>query len=62
MWREMLAAEGVPTLVRVGGPGMADFSPALCEHHLYVRADQADRARQLLDDYAAAPDEAQQEP
>ena len=57
MWREMLQAEGILVLVRVGGPGLAYFTPALCEHHLYVRADQAARARQVLDDYAAAPDE-----
>jgi hypothetical protein len=57
MWREMLAAEGVPVLVRVAGPGIADFSPALCEHDIYVRADQARQARQLLDDYAAPPDD-----
>jgi hypothetical protein len=57
IWRELLRAEGVPVLVRVGGPGLAYFAPALCEHHLHVRADQAARARQLLDDYRATPDE-----
>jgi len=62
IWRSLLEAEGVPVLVRVAGPGIADFAPALCEHHLYVLADQAARARQLLDDYAAAPDEVQHNP
>lgn len=62
LWRELLAAEGVPVLVRLAGPGLAYFSPALCEHYLYVRADQAAHARQLLDDYAAPPDEIQLEP
>lgn len=57
MWRELLVAEGVPVLVKVGGPGVAYFTPALAEHYLYVRADQAERARQLLDDYRALPDE-----
>lgn len=62
MWRALLTAEGVPVLVRLAGPGLAYFSPALCEHYLYVRADQVARARQLLDDYAAPPDEVQVEP
>jgi hypothetical protein len=62
LWRALLTAEGVPVLVRLAGPGLAYFSPALCEHYLYVRAEQAARARQLLDDYAAAPDEVQLEP
>ena len=57
IWRELLQAEGVPVLLRIGGPGLAYFAPALCEHHLHVRAAQAARARQLLDDYRATPDE-----
>lgn len=62
IWRELLTAEGVGVLVRVAGPGLAYFAPALCEHDLYVRADQADRARQLLADYAAEPDAVVLEP
>lgn len=57
LWRGLLTAEGIPVIVRVAGPGIAYFTPALCEHYLYVRAADAGRARQLLDDYAARPDE-----
>lgn len=62
LWRELLAAEGVPVLLKVGGPGLAYFSPALCAHDVYVRAGDAVRAAQLLDDYAATPDEVQADP
>jgi hypothetical protein len=43
---------------------MADFSPALCEHDLYVRADQATEAHRLLLAYAGhdEPDAAHRKP
>jgi hypothetical protein len=59
IWRELLQAEGIPVSVRLAGAGLAYFSPALCEHILLVRAMDADRAHQLLDDYASAADEIQ---
>jgi hypothetical protein len=57
MWRELLTTEGIPVLVRVAGPGMAYFSPALCEHGLYVREADVRRARRLLNAFTAVPDE-----
>jgi hypothetical protein len=50
MWREVLANNGIPALLRVAGPltGYATFASA---HDLFVAAANAERARELLAAY-----------
>jgi hypothetical protein len=47
MWREVLANNGIPCLLRIVGPltGYASFASP---HDLFVRAADADRAREFL--------------
>lgn len=50
MWAGVLRAEGVPVLLRPGGPGAGAWaSSATFEHGLYVREPDLDRARATLD-------------
>ncbi len=50
MWREVLANNGIPCLLRIAGPltGYASFGSP---HDLFVRAADADRARAFLAAY-----------
>jgi hypothetical protein len=57
LWQSLLEAEGVSVLVRIAGPSLAYASPALDQHDLYARADQAERARDLLAAYSGAIDD-----
>lgn len=51
MWEQILADGGVPALVRPGGPGAGGWgSVATFEHELFVRWDDLDRAREIIDD------------
>lgn len=50
MWKDALEAAGVRTLIRPGGPGAGAWaSAATFEHHVYVRADQYEVARRVLE-------------
>lgn len=50
MWRDALAGAGITAMIRPGGPGMGAWaSAATFEHAIYVREDQVDAARQVLD-------------
>lgn len=50
MWNQSLQAEGVRTLIRPGGPGAGAWaSAATFEHQVFVRADQLELARKVLD-------------
>ena len=54
LWEQMLVEAGIPALVRPGGPGAGAWaSVATFEHEIYVRADDLDRARQILADEIA---------
>lgn len=57
MWEDILRDEGIPVLVRPGGPGAGGWgSVATFEHDLYVRPDDLARARQVMDDDAGVED------
>lgn len=50
MWRDALAGAGITAMIRPGGPGMGAWaSAATFEHAVYVREDQVDAARRVLD-------------
>lgn len=50
MWADALQAAGVRTLVRPGGPGAGAWaSAATFEHQVFVRADQLELARKILE-------------
>jgi hypothetical protein len=55
-WEEILVAEGIPVLVRPGGPGAGAWgSVATFEHAIYVRKSDLERALAIV-----AADEDQQ--
>lgn len=48
-WKDALEHAGVRTLVRAGGPGAGAWaSAATFEHQVFVRADQLELARKVL--------------
>ena len=47
-WRSVLEDEGIVVAIQPGGAGFAMGTNALNEHHLLVREDQAQQARELL--------------
>lgn len=50
MWKNALQAAGVRTLIRPGGPGAGAWaSAASFEHQVFVRADQLELARKVLE-------------
>ena len=50
MWKDALEAAGIRTLVRAGGPGAGAWaSAATFEHQVFVRADQLELARKVLE-------------
>lgn len=50
MWNQALQAAGIRALIRPGGPGAGAWaSSASFEHQVFVRADQLDLAREVLD-------------
>lgn len=50
MWKDALEAAGIRSLVRPGGPGAGAWaSAATFEHHVFVRADQLELARKVLE-------------
>lgn len=50
MWKVVLADANIKTLIRAGGPGAGAWaSAATFEHQVFVRADQLDLARKVLD-------------
>lgn len=50
MWNQVLQAEGIRALIRPGGPGAGAWaSSASFEHQVFVRADQLERARVVLE-------------
>lgn len=56
-WKEALEDAGVRTLVRAGGPGAGAWaSAATFEHQVFVRADQLELARKVLNTVAGAID------
>lgn len=56
-WKEILEEEGIPSLIRPGGIGMAYFSNALNEQYIMVREDQQALALEILDDITSADEE-----
>ena len=48
-WEQVLADEGIPALVRPGGPGAGGWgSVATFSHDLYVRQADLERAREIV--------------
>ena len=61
-WEQVLVDEGIPVLVRPGGPGAGAWgSVAIFEHDLFVREDELQRAREIVaeDDAGSGNDEAE---
>lgn len=53
MWNEALKSAGVRALIRPGGPGAGAWaSAASFEHHVFVRADQLEAAREVVEGYS----------
>lgn len=50
MWREVLANNGIPALLRIAGP-LTAYNTFASPHDLYVTAPNAARARALLAAY-----------
>lgn len=51
MWEQMLRDAGIPALVRPGGPGAGGWgSVATFAHDLYVRGEDLERARQIMEE------------
>lgn len=57
MLNQELQAAGIRTLVRPGGPGAGAWaSAATFEHQIFVRADQLEKAREILDNISGEGD------
>ncbi len=57
MWEQILLDEGIPVLVRPGGPGAGGWgSVATFEHDLYVLPHDLERARRVMEDDAGVDD------
>ena len=54
----ILREEGLPVLVRPGGPGFGAWASAMTfEHAIYVRESDLERARAILDETTIADDD-----
>jgi hypothetical protein len=51
MWRDVLRDEGIIAAIQGGGAGYAFGHNLLNEQYVLVREDQAERARQIIDDF-----------
>lgn len=51
MWKDVLEDDGIVVMLKPGGAGFALGYAALSEHFVYVRADQADQAREVLAEF-----------
>ncbi len=56
LWKGALEAEGIPVLVKILGLGAAYWSTLAAEHALYVRVQDAERARVILETLDDHPD------
>ena len=57
MWRDAILAEGISVMLQPGGPGAGAWaSSATFEHALYVRDEDFDEAREVLQRFMAAGD------
>jgi hypothetical protein len=57
MWAESLRGEGIPVMLRPGGPGVGAWgSVAVFEHHIYVRASDLPRAQSVIADLEGVDD------
>ncbi len=57
MWQEILRDEGIESMLRSGGTGYAYTPNILNEQYLYVLAEDAEFALEILDAYTADGDE-----
>ena len=55
--QQVLAEEGIVSMVKPSGAGHGFASPALVEHALLVRSDQAPLAREVVDAFSAEEDD-----
>ena len=54
MWRDAIQAAGISVMLQAGGPGAGAWaSSATFEHALYVREDDFDEARDVLERFIA---------
>lgn len=54
MWRDAILAQGISVMLRPGGPGAGAWaSSATFEHALYVREQDFDEAREVLQRFMA---------
>lgn len=58
MWREALKDEGIVALVRSGGAGYSFGHNILNEQYIFVRKDQEDLAREIINDLESFDDQA----
>jgi hypothetical protein len=56
IWRDALAQEGIPVLVRSADPlGPAGYAPAIGDVRVYVRGEHERRARWIIGDWVEPP-------
>lgn len=58
MWRQALRDEGIIALIRSGGAGYSFGHNLLNEQYVFVRKDQEDLAREIIDDLESFDDQA----
>ncbi|HLT18280.1 MAG TPA: DUF2007 domain-containing protein [Thermomicrobiales bacterium] len=51
MWRDLLRDEGIIAAIHSGGAGYAFGHNLLNEQYILVREDQAERAKQIIDEF-----------
>ena len=59
MLAELLAGEGIPTVLIALGAAGAYATPVPYPHQLRVRADDEQQARELLDAYSTGPNDSE---
>lgn len=58
MWRDVLQDEGIIVMIKSGGAGYGFGHNLLNEQYLLVREDQAEAARQILDEFEEEDEDA----
>jgi hypothetical protein len=56
MWRDVLRDEGIIAMIKGGGAGYSFGQNVLNEQYLLVREDQAEAAREIIDEFEEEDD------